>query len=246
MGANSLIYFAGDPRIQSTTNPLPASGGTDPETNAQIVRRAPQAFLNPPLERAITPADYATVTETYPRIEDAAAMPRWTGSWTTMFVAAEPDGATLLSPALRRGLISYVNRYRLAGMDIKLERPDYVPLQIALTICVYPEYFQANVSKALLQVLGAGMQPNGQPGLFTPGNFQLGQTVYLSPIYAAARGVAGVDKVTATIFQPQGVNTRRYLHAGEIKLGIFQVAQLDNDPSFPNHGQLQLNMVGGK
>jgi Baseplate J-like protein len=246
VGAGSLIYFEGDPRIQSTTNPLPASGGTDPETNAQIRRRAPQAFLNPPLERAITQADYASVTETYPGIEDAAAMPRWTGSWTTMFIAAEPDNATLLSPTLRRGLTRYVDRYRLAGMDLKLEGPDYVPLQIALTICVDPDYFSANVQKSLLQVLGAGIQPNGQPGLFTPGNFQLGQTVYLSPIYAAARGVAGVDKVTATIFQPQGVNTRHYLHKGEIKLGIFQVAQLDNDPSYSNHGQLTLNMVGGK
>jgi hypothetical protein len=131
-------------------------------------------------------------------------------------------------------------------MDLKLEGPDYVPLQIALTICVDPDYFSANVQKSLLQVLGAGIQPNGQPGLFTPGNFQLGQTVYLSPIYAAARNVAGVTKVTATIFQPQGVNTKRYLHKGEIKLGIFQVAQLDNDASFPNHGQLTLTMAGGK
>lgn len=246
VGANSLIYFEGDPRIQATTNPLPASGGTDPETNAQIRRRAPQAFLNPPLERAITPPDYVSVTETYPGIEDAAAMPRWTGSWTTMFIAAEPDNATLLKPSLRHGLTRYVNRYRLAGMDLKLEGPDYVPLQIALTICVDPDYFSANVQKSLLQVLGAGIQPNGQPGLFTPGNFQLGQTVYLSPIYAAARNVAGVTKVTATVFQPQGVNTKHYLHKGEIRLGIFQVAQLDNDPSFPNHGQLTLNMAGGK
>ncbi len=241
IGANSLVYVEGNPSIQSCTNPLPASGGIDPETNAQIIRRAPNAFLNPPLGRAITPADYATVTETYPDIEDAAAMPRWTGSWTTMFIAAEPQGGGDLKNATRKKLTNYVDRYRLAGQEIKLEGPDYVPLDIALTICVDPNYFRTDVEKALMQVLG-----RTPPGFFTDGKFQLGETVYLSRITTAARAVAGVQKVTATLFQPQGVATKTYLQKGEIPLGPFQVARMDNDRSYPNHGRLTLTMEGGK
>ena len=66
----------------------------------------------------------------------------------------------------------------------------------------------------------------GQKGLFSPDNFTFGQTVYLSPIYAAARKVAGVQSVTATVFQPQGISNRHiYLAKGEIPLGPFQIAR---------------------
>jgi hypothetical protein len=73
-----------------------------------------------------------------------------------------------------------------------------------------------------------------------------GQTVYLSPVYAAARSVAGVVSVTATTFQPQGVDTNQYLDTGELPLGPLQVARLDNDPNYPDHGQLTLVLEGGK
>jgi len=139
-----------------------------------------------------------------------------------------------------------VNRYRLAGQDIQLESPQYVPLDIELTVCVDPTYFQADVRESLLQVLGNQILPNGQKGLFYPDNFTFGQTVYLSPIYAAARSVAGVQSVTATVFQPQGMPDQGFLANGEIPLGPFQIARMDNDPSLPDHGQLKLTMQGGK
>jgi hypothetical protein len=116
-----------------------------------------------------------------------------------------------------------------------------------LTICVDPDYFSADVESALIQVLGCGVLPDGTKGVFYPGTFTFGQTVYLSPIYAAARKVAGVQSVVATTFQPQGAPpTSIYLSNGEIPLGPFQIARLENDPSLPDHGQLTLTMQGGK
>jgi len=147
--------------------------------------------------------DYVNVTEQNPQIEDAAANLRWTGSWYTVFITAEPQGNANLSKALRRSLTHSVNTYRLAGQDILIEPPQYVSLNLAFTICVDPDYFQRDVQQALLQTLGSGTLPNGQPALFAPQNFELGQTVYLSPIYAAARAVAGVQTVTATVFEPR-------------------------------------------
>jgi hypothetical protein len=70
--------------------------------------------------------------------------------------------------------------------------------------------------------------------------------VYLSPVYAAARKVSGVRTVTASVFQPQGMNSPVYLQTGEIKIGAFQVARLQNDRNFPDHGRLTLVMEGGK
>jgi hypothetical protein len=245
VGAASLTNVAADPRIQSCTNPIAAGGGIDPETDDQIRRRAPQAFMTQ--ERAVSTGDYATVTEAAStQVEDAAAVLRWTGSWYTAFITAEPQGGANLTTSLQRSLTDYVDRFRLAGQDIKVEGPDYVPLEIELTVCVDPDYFPSNVEQSLLQALVTGGQANGEPALFAPGNFVLGQPVYLSPIYAAARAVAGVQTVTATVFQPQGVATKTYLHQGAIPMGPFQVARMDNDPSLPNHGQLTLAMVGGK
>ena len=182
----------------------------DPETTAQIQRRAPQAFLTQ--ERAVTMADYVTVTEANPQVSSAAATLRWTGSWYTVFVAAEPTNGGSLSKTTAQIADQYVNQYRLAGQDLKLEGPDYISLVIALTVCVDPSYFKSDVQKALMQVLGSGTQPNGQPGYFAADTFQLGQNVYLSPIYAAARTVTGVTTVTATIFQPQAVPQTNCFH----------------------------------
>ena len=71
----------------------------------------------------------------------------------------------------------------------------------------------------------------------SPQNFTLGQPVYLSPIYAAARAVAGVTRgVGDGVPAARRRNTEQYLQQGEIPLGPFQVARLDNDPSLPDHG----------
>ncbi len=245
VGAESLVFLAtGDGRIQSCTNPLPASGGVDPETMDQIRRRAPQAFMTQ--ERAITMPDYEAIAERNTQIDQAVATLRWTGSWYTVFIAAEPKGGGNLTPALSKTLTRSINRYRLAGQDIQLQSPQYLPLKIELTVCVDPSYFQADVRQGLLQVLGSQPLANGQKGLFAPDTFTFGQTVYLSPIYAAARKVAGVTSVTATVFEPQGINSTTYLDNGEIPLGPFQIARMDNDRSYPNHGQLTLVLKGGK
>ncbi len=66
-----IFLAANDARIQKCRNPLPATGGADPETADQIRRRAPQAFLTQ--ERAVTMADYATVTEMNSQVDRAVA-----------------------------------------------------------------------------------------------------------------------------------------------------------------------------
>jgi uncharacterized phage protein gp47/JayE len=244
LGAESLTLFAAAPGIACTTNPLPASGGTDSETNDQIRRRAPQAFQTQ--ERAVTMPDYEALAESNPQVNQAVATPRWTGSWYTVFLAAEPRGGGALPATLETSLQTNLERYRLAGQDLQLQSPWYVSLEIELQVEVDPNYFRGHVKQSLLAILGNGLLPDGRKGLFYPDSFTLGQTVYLSPIYAAARSVAGVLSVMATSFQPQGVNTTQYLTAGEIKLGSFQLARLENDPSLPDHGQLTLVMEGGK
>jgi hypothetical protein len=247
VGADSIIHIASsDPLMAGAAcnNPLPATGGTDPESNDQIRRRAPQAFLTQ--DRAVTMADYEALADDNPQVDRSVASLRWTGSWYTVFVAVEPVDGSQLTSALQNTVQNYLEQYRLAGQDLQLDSPQYVSLEIVLQICVDPDYFQSHVQQALQSVLGSQISPNGQTGYFYPDHFTFGQTVYLSPIYAAARSVPGVRTVTATVFQPQGVNSPQYLASGAIPLGSLQVARLANDPNFPDHGQLTLSMEGGK
>ena len=59
--------------------------------------------------------------------------------------------------------------------------------------------------RRLLEVFSNRVLPDGRRGVFHPDNFTFGQTVYLSPLYAAAQAVAGVDSVVITKFQRQGM-----------------------------------------
>lgn len=100
--------------------------------------------------------------------------------------------------------------------------------------------------RGLLAVLGSRLLPNGQRGLFHPDNFSFGQTVYLSPLYAAARTVAGVASVQVLRFTRQDEDDPQPLADGFMRLGRLEIARLDNDPNYPEHGVLRFELHGGK
>jgi hypothetical protein len=103
--------------ISLCRNPLPGVGGTDPETNDQIRRRAPSAFQIQ--ERAVTMKDYRHMVTMDKRVERSVATMRWTGSWHTVFMAIEPRVGGNLSASLKADLESSMEKYRLAGQDLE-------------------------------------------------------------------------------------------------------------------------------
>ena len=245
VGAGAIAHVVtSDTNILAVRNPLPAQGGVDMEDAATVRRRAPQAFRRQ--ERAVTPADYAEVTERHAGVQRAAATMRWTGSWHTVFVTVDREGGLPVNPAFETEIAAHVERYRMAGHDTEFNDPVFVSLEIDLLVCVLPNYFRADVKAGLLQVLGSGTLLHGRRGLFHPDNLSFGQTVYLSRIYAAARQVPGVASVNATCFQRQDIDDTRYLSDGFMVLSQLEIPRLDNDADYPEHGVLRLNLFGGK
>jgi hypothetical protein len=245
VGAGSIAHaITSDGRITSVTNPLPASGGEAPETSAQVRRRAPQAFRTQ--ERAVTPDDYAEVTERLAGVQRAAASLRWTGSWHTVFTTVDRDGGEPVDPPFASAVIEHVDRYRMAGHDLRVNDPVHVSLEIDMLVCVDPAYFRGDVRLGLLEVLTREIRADGTRGLFHADNFSFGQTVYLSPLYAAARTVAGVSSVQITRFHRQGQEDPKPLADGFMTLGRLEIPRLDNDLNFPEHGVLRLDLHGGK
>jgi hypothetical protein len=171
---------------------------------------------------------------------------RWTGSWQTVFISVDPKGSESLSDAMKNNLRRNMEYYRMAGHDVEVDAAVYVSLEIAVNVCVKPGYFAADVELALLDVLSNRELQDGTRGVFHPDNFTFGQTVYLSPIYARVQATSGVDSVIITKFQRQGQDSDQGLNEGKLNLHRLEIARLDNDPDFPEHGTLKFTFVGGR
>ncbi|MGE5602911.1 MAG: putative baseplate assembly protein, partial [Nitrososphaerales archaeon] len=249
VGADSITRLVGgDEWVRRVWNPLPAVGGQDPESLEQVRQFAPQAFRVQ--ERAVTPADYVEVTQRRSDVQRAAASLRWTGSWYTAFVTVDRAGGLPADAPYEQDLRAYLDAYRMAGVDLEINGPTYVPLDLALSVCVKDGYFRADVKQALLRTFsaqaGSGVSsgPNAR-GFFHPDNFTFGQALYLSQVYRAALAVDGVASVSAVRFQRWGQVPNGELAAGELAVGPFEVVRLDNDPNFPENGKIEFVVEGG-
>ncbi|HEX2031936.1 MAG TPA: putative baseplate assembly protein [Actinomycetota bacterium] len=240
-GALARVGFAGS-GIDRVSNPLPATGGTEPEA-AELVREvAPDAFRVQ--ERAVTEADWAEVTERHPEIQRAAATFRWTGSWYTVFVTVDRRGGLDVDAAFRQRLARFLDRYRLAGHDLEVDAPVPVPLDIALFVCADADAFRGHVLEALLEAFGR-RDVGGWRGFFHPDRFTFGQPLYLSQVYGTALSVPGVASVRALRFQRWGKAPNDELEQGVLTPGRLEVVRLDNDPNFPENGRIEFQIEGG-
>jgi hypothetical protein len=245
VGAETINHIINnDSGIIKVWNPLPARGGVDPESIEHVRQNAPWSFRTQ--ERAVTPDDYAAMAERHPQVQKAAATFQWTGSWRTVFLTIDRFGGLRVDKDFKKEIRDHLEKYRMAGHDLEVEGPQYVPLEIEMEVCAKPDYFRSDVKEALLQVFNNYILPDGRKGVFHPDNFTFGQTVYLSNIYAAAQAVDGVEYIKITKFQRQGIPSNEALESGKMILGRFEIALLDNDPNFPEKGVFRLDLKGGK
>ncbi|MGH4024792.1 MAG: putative baseplate assembly protein [Pseudonocardiaceae bacterium] len=250
VGRDALTELADPVPGVSVRNPMPAYGGADPEPVEQVRQWAPQAFRVQ--ERAVNDADYAALTQRHPHVQRAAATKRWTGSWYTEFVTIDRSRGAEVDSKFRVGVAEFLERYRMAGEDVEIDGPIFVPLDIVLTVCVQPGYFRSNVKRALLELFSARDLPDGRRGFFHPDNFTFAQPVYLSQVVAAAMSADGVNWVDTeegpgkrNQFKRWGRPARGERATGRITIGRLEVARCDSDPSRPENGLIDFVMEGG-
>ncbi len=246
IGSEAIAHVASEAAgfVTSVRNPLPAAGGVDPEDVDVVRRDAPEAFRTQ--ERAVTAADYAAAAERRPDVQRAAASFRWTGSWHSVFVTPDRFGGVAIDDAYETRLRGHLERFRMAGYDLGINAPRFVPLDIELHICVKPEYFRAEVHRAVEIALSSGVRPGGELGHFHPDRFSFGEPVYLSALTAAAQSVEGVDSVRIDRFQRMVDPSPISLDEGVIGIGGLEIAQLANNPNFRERGRLTVEAGGGK
>lgn len=245
VGAESIAHIVSvSDAFTAVRNPTPATGGVEPEDIEAARRDAPQAFRTQ--ERAVTAADYAAAAERRPDVQRAAATFRWTGSWYTARVTADRFGGGSVDALFSTGLRNHLERFRMAGYDLDVGGPTYVPLDVALNLCINDDYFRSDVLGAVADVLSSRVLANGQLGFFHPDRFTFGQSVYLSQIIAAAQAVEGVDSVRAVKFQRLVGPDKTTLATGVIPIGSLEIAELANNPDFRERGVFTLTGGGGK
>ena len=245
IGAWALGHVVSDDdRIVGVRNPMPARGGVEPESIEHARQSAPSAFRTQ--ERAVTPEDYARIVERHPQVQRAAASVRWTGSWRTIFVTVDRLGGLEVDAGFEEEMRLYLEQFRMAGHDVELDSPRFVFLEVEMRVCIEPDYFRGDVKTVLLDVFSDRTFPDGRRGVFHPDNFTFGQPVYLSPLYAVAQAVEGVESVEITKLQRIGSESRQALDDGFLSVEELEVARLDNDPNFLERGVFRLTVEGGK
>jgi hypothetical protein len=226
-------------------NPLPATGGTEPEPVDQVRQLAPLDLRRTRL-RAVTAEDYAALATTLPGVQRAAAEIRWTGSVQEAHVAIDAYGAGAPSAELLTTVAQALEAYRRIGHDLVVGAARLVPLDIALSVCAKPGHQHGQILAELYRVLGGGRLTDGRLGFFHPDALTFGEPVRLSRLVAVAAAVPGVESVHVTrlrrLFEPD----RGEREDGVLRLGPLEIATCDNDPDRPENGRLAISLGGAR
>jgi hypothetical protein len=257
IGHDAIAYIATDSsaagQIIGARNPLAASGGANPERTDAARLHAPHAFRSwePPDDtgssydprafaaqaRCITADDYASVAMRHREVAEAVAQLRWTGSWQTAVVYARRRGQPE-DPAFRDQLRAFLEPYRLAGYDVAVAAPLYVPLDVELVVYVDVDRRAPLVRAALLDALG------GPAGFFASTGF--GQPVHRSRLIARSAAVVGVARVDVTRFRRAGASQGEAESEEHIVIGPLEIARLDVLSHQAGYGCFSLRIEGGR
>lgn len=226
-------------------NPFAAVGGTEPEPLTEVKLFAPRAFRTE-LARAVIADDYAQLAQQHLQVQRAAASLRWTGSGYNVLVAIDPFGVDELDPTLRASIAQHLQQYRRMGHDVTVIQAAYVPLVITMQVCVQPHILRSHVKADLLKRFGTRVLTDGTLGFFHPDNLTFGRSIAASELIALAQSVPGVVSVVLQQLERFGEGPNQELQKGILSIGPMEIAQLDNDPSFPEHGRITFDVRGGR
>lgn len=231
--------------IARVWNPLPADGGTAPETLQHARLHAPRQHLKK--RRAVIGADYREIVlRDFPReVQAVAVQLKEFSTWTEVSIAVELM-ADVDPGFLQNRILPAVEKVKRIGHRVTVRPPVKVPLEIGLLVCVEDGYLRGHVREELFRVFSHDEFPDGQRGFFHADNFVMGGPIYLSRIVSAARSVSGVQNVTVTSFQRKGAGDRGERASGVMAFSAFEVAVLENDGVDPQSGRLELEMRGAR
>lgn len=249
VAAGMLVRLAGSEEdklkgIEKNFNPFAAEGGREPETEEHAKLWGPKKVREQ--KRAVTLDDYAKEAMDVPGVSRAVARFVWTGSWVTVRVTIDPQGTVEVNDELKIAIFEHLNSRKMAGYDIQIFPARYVPLKIRISFCLMKTAFRDQVLRDLKSALGNSIGIDGIKGFFHPDNWTFAQNVELSELYAAIARVQGIECAEVLEFKRLRREQSNEIATGIISMKWDEIAMLDNNRSFPEHGKLDLELVGGR
>lgn len=237
--ADPSLWFLG-----SIENPRAATGGLDPESALDIKKLAPDAF-RAVTYRAVRPEDYAEAAERLPWVERAGGAFRFTGSWLSAFVTADPRDTTELSEVRRLELTTWLDRFRQAGREVFVQAPRYADIDLVIRICVESSSYPADVIAAVMQALFGRSGAIPVTGFFDPDNFTFGTPLDRSQLEATIQRVPGVRAVERIAIRRRGWFTWRPFAELVHTAAPDEVIRVEQDRLHPERGTVRVTTEGG-
>lgn len=188
--------------LAGADNPLPASGGADPQPGDSVRANAPLTVRT--LDRAVSLLDYEDFARAYAGVAKALAVPMWDGTEQTVFITVAGEaGAPIPDPsAIRTALVGSIAS---AGdpyvrFDLATHVPAYFRFAgaVKVDLAFLPDLVLAAVEAALRDVFSFARRAFAQP-------------VAMSEVIAAIHGVPGVVAANVTSLYRGNVPARRAL-----------------------------------
>jgi hypothetical protein len=199
VNAQQISQLATQPGgIQSVINPLPATGGADPDTITQARDNTPLAIKA--LNRLVSIQDYADFSRTYAGIGKANAVKLSNGRRQVVFVtiAGADDIPIAQNSDLYLNLVQSLQQFGDPHQPLLVGVRSLKLLVIAAGIQIQPGHQFDIVASSV------------QAALLNTFSFQqraLGQAAFLSKAVSAMQAVAGVNFVNVTVFDSVAENT---------------------------------------
>lgn len=242
-------------QLKGITNPLSATGGRDQESDDYARRFGPPSTLQP--LAAVTPSGYRSALLGYvdagggTPVRHARAAYNWSGSWPVVSLQVEQRPGRGLSPSLRDALLAFLETRRPAGYRLEMAAPAYLPVDLSIAVRLAANTRADAVLRALQQALSSAELPDGTKGFFHPDNFDFGDNLYVSKLYAAILAVPGVATAEVTRLARAGAphsetETRENLRQGYLHAERDQIIILENDRDVPLNGILIIRLKGAE
>jgi predicted phage baseplate assembly protein len=184
VGAGRISMLATIPEgVRSVVNPLPASGGADPESRDEARGNAPLTVTA--LDRLVSVQDYEDFARTFAGIGKALAVRRSDGRRRVVHVtvAGADDAPIDPSSDTFRSLLGALRAFGDPALPLRLETRELLLVVIEAGIAVHPDHrfdkVEPQVRAALADAFGFARR-------------QLGQDVVRSEVLSAVQAVPGV------------------------------------------------------
>lgn len=235
--ADTITHIVTDEAvITCVRNPLPAQGGTDPESIEEVRDVAPYAFRTQ--QCCVTEEDYATIAMQHPQVQNAVARLHWLGNQPVACIYVQRKQGLPNKAAFMDELRRFVDASRLASHTLEIHNPYYVGLHVSMRVRLQRYAANSVVGSALAKALS-----NKACGFFAPDHFTFGQPIYQSQLLAAVMAVPGVQQVEINQFCR--FDTRLSTCVEDISPGPLEIVRLDNDETAPYNGILKIHLEGG-